>query len=98
MIFKNRFLPVAKALGKRFACGAAVVEGTVPGTEEIAVQGDFQFEMAEYIADKMKEVPKGRIFFLEGQKKVFAFPDDAEVQASDTMSIQTDAQSIIDSL
>jgi hypothetical protein len=44
------------------------------------------------------QVPKGRIFLADGLKKVHAFPDEAEVAASDSALILTDSQSIIDSL
>jgi translation initiation factor 1 (eIF-1/SUI1) len=51
-----RLKDVAKVLGKKFACGCSVVEGSTPGSEEIAIQGDFQYELADYIAEKMPEV------------------------------------------
>ena len=47
---------VAKIFSKRFACSASVVDGIVPGSLEIAVQGDLLEEMADYVAEKMKEV------------------------------------------
>ena len=47
--FGCKLKDVAKLLGKRFACGCAVVEGLVPGSEEIGIQGDFQFELAEWV-------------------------------------------------
>ncbi len=48
--FGVKLKDLAKILGKKFACGAAVVEGSVPGSEEIAIQGDFQQELADFIA------------------------------------------------
>ncbi len=50
--------------GKRFACGAAVVDALVPGTEEIAVQGDFVMDMAEYIAAQLKEVHTHKVYTI----------------------------------
>jgi density-regulated protein DRP1 len=55
--FGVKLKDLAKLLGKKFACGAAVVEGAVPGSEEIAIQGDFQEELAEFIAGTVPIAP-----------------------------------------
>lgn len=133
--FGVKLKDLAKILGKKFACGAAVVEGSVPGSEEIAIQGDFQQELADFIAgtrprhmlqfllslclsfsvqramifpcvfdatlrstDKVKEVPKGRIFFIEKLKKSRAFPEDADDGEANEETLISDAQAIIDDL
>eukprot|EP00124_Ichthyophonus_hoferi_P005067 Ihof_evm1s657 gene=Ihof_evmTU1s657 len=38
----------AKAFGSKFACGSSVT-----GPDEIVIQGDFLYEMAEYLNEKM---------------------------------------------
>jgi density-regulated protein DRP1 len=96
--FGIKLKDTAKIFGKKFACGCAVVEGSVPGSEEIAIQGDFQNEVAEFIAEKIKEVPKGRIFFIEKLKKTRAFPDAAEDEEANVQTLISDAQAIIDDL
>jgi density-regulated protein DRP1 len=59
--FGVKLKDLAKLLGKKFACGAAVVEGAVPGSEEIAIQGDFQEELAEFIAGTVSPEPSRRV-------------------------------------
>lgn len=95
--FGVKLKDLAKLLGKRFACGCAVVE-TEQGAEEIAIQGDFQHELADYIAEKVTDVPKGRIFFVEKLKKFRAFPDAAADDEASVQTLVSDAQAIIDDL
>lgn len=54
--FGVKLKDAAKLFSKRFACSASVVEGVVPNTEELAVQGDVVFEIADFIVEKFPEV------------------------------------------
>eukprot|EP00466_Bigelowiella_natans_P016930 jgi/Bigna1/90433/estExt_fgenesh1_pg.C_700067 len=57
----------AKKMSKQFACSSSVVKCTPP-PNEIHVQGDVKFDVADFILNKLK-IPKELIFFLEGKKK-----------------------------
>eukprot|EP00472_Partenskyella_glossopodia_P012852 CAMPEP_0197517094 /NCGR_PEP_ID=MMETSP1318-20131121/2056_1 /TAXON_ID=552666 /ORGANISM="Partenskyella glossopodia, Strain RCC365" /LENGTH=185 /DNA_ID=CAMNT_0043066367 /DNA_START=82 /DNA_END=639 /DNA_ORIENTATION=- len=57
----------AKKMAKLYACSASVVKCTPP-PNEIQIQGDVKYEVAEFVLDKLK-IPKDVIFFLEGKAK-----------------------------
>eukprot|EP00467_Chlorarachnion_reptans_P020787 CAMPEP_0114524514 /NCGR_PEP_ID=MMETSP0109-20121206/21900_1 /TAXON_ID=29199 /ORGANISM="Chlorarachnion reptans, Strain CCCM449" /LENGTH=159 /DNA_ID=CAMNT_0001705971 /DNA_START=73 /DNA_END=552 /DNA_ORIENTATION=+ len=63
----------AKKMSKQFACSASVVKNNPP-PNEIQIQGDVKFEVAEMILQKFK-VPKKFIYFQDakGKKKQRAF-------------------------
>eukprot|EP00465_Bigelowiella_longifila_P004618 CAMPEP_0185255466 /NCGR_PEP_ID=MMETSP1359-20130426/4506_1 /TAXON_ID=552665 /ORGANISM="Bigelowiella longifila, Strain CCMP242" /LENGTH=183 /DNA_ID=CAMNT_0027839389 /DNA_START=8 /DNA_END=559 /DNA_ORIENTATION=- len=65
----------AKKMAKQFACSASVVKCTPP-PNEIHIQGDVKFELADFMLNKLK-IPKELLFFLEGKKKkkIPAFSD-----------------------
>ena len=60
----------AKLLGKKFACGSSVVKDAA-GRDQIDVQGDFQFEIAELIMKKYKDkdIKEEHFYALEKARK-----------------------------
>jgi len=56
----------AKAISKKFACGASVTKSAT-GTEEIDIQGDVKEEIVDFIIEKFS-VPADSIFFAEDGK------------------------------
>ncbi len=56
------------------------------------------FDVRLRSTDKVKEVPKGRIFFIEKLKKSRAFPEDADDGEANEETLISDAQAIIDDL
>ena len=53
-LFGIKLSEAAKMLGKKFACGCSVVKDAA-GKDQIDIQGDFQYEIAELIMSKYKE-------------------------------------------
>lgn len=59
----------AKIFKKRFACGASVVKGQAPAQDEVEIQGDFEEELVDVIADNFKQIPEDKIHFEAGGTK-----------------------------
>jgi len=56
----------AKAISKKFACGASVTKSAI-GVDEIDIQGDVKEEIVDFIIEKFG-VPSDSIFFAEDGK------------------------------
>eukprot|EP00250_Pteridium_aquilinum_P000144 c10163_g1_i1 orf=877-1455(-) len=70
-MFGIKLSEASKKFGKKFASGASVVKGPTE-KEQIDVQGDFMYEMVDFITETWKNVPGSSIFILEDGKKVSA--------------------------
>lgn len=71
-MFGIKLTDASKKFGKKFASGASVVKGPTE-KEQVDVQGDFMYEIVDFIAESWKNVPGSSIFVLEDGKKVSAF-------------------------
>lgn len=58
----------AKLFKKKFSCGASVVKGENGLPDTVDVQGDFEDEIVDLIADEYK-LPRSKVSFLEGGTK-----------------------------
>lgn len=70
-MFGIKLTDASKKFGKKFASGASVVKGPTE-KEQIDVQGDFMYEIVDFISESWKNVPGSSIFVLEDGKKVSA--------------------------
>eukprot|EP00455_Lapot_gusevi_P050696 TRINITY_DN740_c0_g1_i1.p1 TRINITY_DN740_c0_g1~~TRINITY_DN740_c0_g1_i1.p1 ORF type:complete len:151 (+),score=68.30 TRINITY_DN740_c0_g1_i1:202-654(+) len=95
-LFGVKLKDAAKLFGKKFACGASVVAVTEEA-QGIAIQGDIESDVADFILQQFREVPRNKIYFQEKNKKVKVFPDDDDDE-EDEEEVLDDAQAIIDSL
>jgi len=68
-MFGIKLSDASKKLGKKFASGASVVKGPTE-KEQIDVQGDIMYDLAEFITDTWKNVPESSIYFIEDGRKV----------------------------
>mmetsp|Transcript_19909 Transcript_19909/g.46326 ORF Transcript_19909/g.46326 Transcript_19909/m.46326 type:complete len:254 (+) Transcript_19909:84-845(+) len=60
----------AKLCKKKFACGCSVVKGDAGQPDSVDIQGDFEEEVVDLLAENFKEVPRDKIVLLaEGTKK-----------------------------
>ena len=60
--------PLAKAMGKKFACGAALQKGKAGSVDQIEVQGNCADECPRFLHEKYG-VPMEELFVLEGGSK-----------------------------
>ncbi|KAI5078475.1 hypothetical protein GOP47_0006146 [Adiantum capillus-veneris] len=70
-MFGIKLTDASKKFGKKFASGASVVKGPTE-KEQIDVQGDFMYEIVDFITETWKNVPGSSVYFLEDGKKVSA--------------------------
>ncbi|KAH7278480.1 hypothetical protein KP509_38G043600 [Ceratopteris richardii] len=68
-MFGIKLSDASKKFGKKFASGASVVKGPTD-KEQIDVQGDFMYDIVDFIAETWKNVPGSSIYILEDGKKV----------------------------
>lgn len=68
-VFGIKLSEASKKFGKKFASGASVVKGPTE-KEQIDVQGDFMYDIVDFITETWKNVPESSIFVLEDGKKV----------------------------
>ncbi len=59
----------AKKFGKRFACSASVVKNA-SNKDEVFIQGDVKYDLCDILIAKPYNVPRNKIFFIEGKKKL----------------------------
>ena len=72
--WKVKLSEAAKLFGKKFACGASVTKNASQ-IEEIDVQGDCLYEIAQLILQKYPDVPKDAFYFVEDKKKRHALDE-----------------------
>ncbi|MCO5597354.1 hypothetical protein L7F22_051430 [Adiantum nelumboides] len=70
-MFGIKLTDASKKFGKKFASGASVVKGPTE-KEQIDVQGDFMYDIVDFITETWKNVPGSSVYVLEDGKKVSA--------------------------
>jgi density-regulated protein DRP1 len=68
-MFGIKLSDASKKLGKKFASGASVVKGPTE-KDQIDVQGDIMYDLAEFITETWQNVPESAIYFIEDGRKV----------------------------
>lgn len=68
-MFGVKLSDASKKLGKKFASGASVVKGPTE-KEQIDVQGDIMYDIADFITETWTNVPESAIYFIEDGRKV----------------------------
>lgn len=68
-MFGIKLSDASKKFGKKFASGASVVKGPTE-KEQIDVQGDFMYDIVEFITETWNSVPESSVFVMEDGKKV----------------------------
>lgn len=85
-LFGVKLSDASKLFGKKFACGASVTKSPT-GSEQIDMQGDFQFQLPDLMIKnygKSNSITQGDIFIInESKKKVNAFDNDEDSEGED---------------
>lgn len=68
-MFGIKLSDASKKLGKKFASGASVVKGPTE-KDQIDVQGDIMYDLAEFITETWQNVPESAIYYIEDGRKV----------------------------
>ncbi|GAQ80707.1 Translation initiation factor SUI1 family protein [Klebsormidium nitens] len=73
-LFGVKLGDASKKFGKKFASGSSVVKGPTE-KEQIDVQGDFLYDICEFITETWKEIPESAIYVMEDGKRKVPYAD-----------------------